>query len=589
MKPICSTNYLKLSTLITLFFLNNALIAQSPLSCDNPSGNYNNPYDGISPCKSSSTSGFVDTFEDRIIANGGLSSAGVKAAGKIRSILVNQSINKIGGFAWLTNSQGNQAYADPDVVGSTFAIDEDGDCVYEREDELLDIILFNQFDEIILYNVPAILEKGSKYLIPHAGSYYDNQIQVNQKAEWHLARFIEKCHSKGLDIHAVVPGNIDYSEFYNFHDEYTKRDDEPFDKWLDTISKEFLSRYQDVWLYSPEDVTYLEYGQDTLFLPLDSDGKISDVDKYIVDLYNFNVFQFRLNNGYITQNNQDIPVDCSFQLSENCNSGFDGHIAEIEWWDYSGVNPDTDFGKLLGVLNASNNYAQSGLVSCYPEIYTFQDRLDRPTTWTGSSYTAQQRANLIDGLVDRVYLYAYQRVPCDCYWGTSNDNTPNSDEKDFFVKVGYFSNNNIPTEIYPVFNGKFYDASTVSGSVPDHYADGSYGCTGFTNNDDCDYCYNRAGDAMRSLPTSASIIKLGYVENIFQEQYNFDPNNYSPNVSTPNSIPGYAWLKSSVLLYGGVINSIDEVGDEDNLITVYPNPSSGEFEIITDVTENNLI
>ena len=199
----------------------------------------------------------------------------------------------------------------------------------------------------------------------------------------------------------------------------------------------------------------------SFFLPLDSDGRISDIDKYVVDLYNFAVFQHRINNGYIQSENSTEDDPCSFVLPENCNVGFDAHFAEIEWWDDTlSANAESDFLKLLGVMQASYNYRTSGLFDCYPSLYVAQGQVDLPDSWTNwTSITSQQRADTIDHYADRIYIYAYQRVPCDCYWGQSNATTNDGDENDWFNKANYYSSNTISTEIYPVFNAKFYDST----------------------------------------------------------------------------------------------------------------------------------
>ena len=576
MKLTITLKFLLLATLILSFFKSTA----QSRSCIYPNGNYNPPQ-YITHCKSSSTASFNQDWLDRISALGGMSQAGIKSSTRKRSVFVNESINGKGGFSVLLQNGANYT-PDAAEVGSTFAIDEDGDCIYEREDALLTKLQFNLFDEIILYNVSSILTQGDELLVSGQGSQtpFSNNLNVTQKAEWHLARFLNKAHNMGFEVAAVVPEGaaLEYDKFYNFHIEYADKRSN-IDEFFADISEAFLQRYIDLWINDPSNVTYKGYGEDTLFLPLDSDGRISDIDKYVVDLYNFAVFQHRINNGYIQSENSTEDDPCSFVLPENCNVGFDAHFAEIEWWDNtSGTTAQSDYLKLEGVMQASYNYRTSGLFDCYPSLYVAQGQVDLPDTWTNwTNMTPQQRADEIDLYADRIYIYAYQRVPCDCYWGQSNATTNDGDENDWFNKANYYSSNTISTEIYPVFNAKFYESTIYNSNEPMYYGDGNFGCNG--NSSQCDYCYNRVGDALRTLPSNADPIKLGYVENVWQEQYDFDPATTSPSV--PNSIGGYAWFKSTVLDGAGVINSTkSDINRINNKAYLYPNPSTGIFTII---------
>lgn len=502
----------RISAFIFLLF-SQFLISQyqqtGPLSCINPNGNYTPP-DSIEHCKSGITSDFDSNWLERIEANGGISQAGIKSVSKKRSVFVNESINKTGGFAVFQSvDNDSQAKMDPDAVGSTFAIDEDGDGIYEREDKLLNKLYSNLIDEIILYNIADILEKGDRMLVSGTGSQsiFENKLSEEQTVNWHLARFIKKAKNKGFEVVAIVPDGIEdnYQKFKDFHHNYGE--------------------------------------------------------------------------------------------SDNGSSSFDGHFFEIEWWDSSNhLNAEEDYEELTHILEFSDSIRNSDFYEYYPSSYVAQNQVDKPEAWSEwLSLTAQERADKIDSLTDRIYIYAYQRVPCDCYWGLSNGTTLNKTENDWYKKVSYFKNNEFQTDIYPVFNAKYYDSLQFENDRPSYFSDGNYGCN--SNDDDCDFCYNKVGDIMRRLPNTADGIRLGYVENIWQEQFDFD---HSTDEEISINIQGYSWFKSSVLDGAGVILSdtttivpkdttltpIDSTTSVKNQMekstNISPNPSSKEVFIESD-------
>lgn len=124
------------------------------------------PYTKTDKCRAVANGDFDYTFGDRVSALG--STAGHKK--KPRSLFVNQKLNGEGNFAETKriipgSSSNYDRYSDPRTVGSTFAIDGDGDCVYEREDELLHWVAQNHFNEIVMYNVSELLIYGHRDLI----------------------------------------------------------------------------------------------------------------------------------------------------------------------------------------------------------------------------------------------------------------------------------------------------------------------------------------------------------------------------------------------------------------------------------------
>ena len=197
--------------------------------------------------------------------------------------------------------------------------------------------------------------------------------------------------------------------------------------------------------------------------------------------------------------------------------------------------------------------------------------------------TEQQRANLVDEYAHRIYLYDYNKNPCDCYWGRGNNST-SGDLKDFNHRVSVLSNNGYgadngtaETFILPVFLAKYHDINIINDpNVPSVYGDNKKGC----NNDltACDYCNSKSGTALNDLATNGLQKGLGYVENIFQEQYNFDATNTSTN-NSDNHIFGYSWFKSRILLDNDFVSSTENIEKTNYFSKVYPNPSSSYFEV----------
>ncbi|KAB1064692.1 T9SS type A sorting domain-containing protein [Salibacter halophilus] len=571
---------------LTLFAIN----AKSQ-SCTSPTNNP--PFNESFKCMYDTMSGFGDTWGERIQDYDDYTGGQAAMKKRYRSVFVNQSINRVGGFAVVdSNSSGTKYYFDPNDVGSTFGIDEDNDCVYERENELLDFLVDNHFDEIILYNVSGILKDGDQtakdYDVNNNNPFtpYDNIMKEEKKLEWHLARFIYKAKNDyNLKVVGAVPGLTKpqyYGRFYSYYDEYSRNWYDDYTEMIEGFNEAFIDSYEDTWLNNPEDLKYLDYGEDTLFLPKDSQGRISYIDKVIVDAYNLHLFEFRVKNGFITNATGE---ECN-EIGEGeniCDNAFDGHLFEWEWWNNNVVADDKheqELDKLLGLIEFSAKLKEL-VEPCYPEHYVTQDNFS-DNGWTGLYRTEQRRADLVDSIAHRIYLYSYHKNPCDCYWGRANN--PNSTYNDFNYKVNLLKNNDFGNPlpygesfILPVFMAKYHDQSLLNDpNRPVYYGDGNMGCDNVQ--DSCDYCSERTGRALLDLQNNGYQPYLSYVENIFQEQYDFDTATHAGN--SDSHIFGYCWFKSRLLQDNSFISSDGKtLTDKGNNIKVYPNPSNGLYNI----------
>lgn len=195
-----------------------------------------------------------DDWGDRIADYANQPMVGAKQ--KFRSVFVNENINGRGGFANPKDAATqNNIHFDPNAVGSTFAIDVDGDAIYEREDALLQKLVDLDFDEIALYNVSKILKKGTLTVTSLdvnnsiTNQPYDNMMGETQPADWHLARFVSKAKNDyGLRVLAVVPSNkahTDYEdEFYSFFDVWARS--MPYDSNdVENFFMYFITKYQE--------------------------------------------------------------------------------------------------------------------------------------------------------------------------------------------------------------------------------------------------------------------------------------------------------------------------------------------------------
>ncbi|MDR9399725.1 MAG: T9SS type A sorting domain-containing protein [Salibacter sp.] len=537
-------------------------------------------------------SGFGDSWGDRIQAYDDYTGGQANMKKRYRSVFVNQSVNREGGFANVERSiSGSDTtyYLDPNAVGSTFAVDLDNNCIYERENELLDDLTNNHFDEIILYNVSSILRNGDEvakdYVSPTGqNTPFDNIMKEEKKLEWHLARFIYKAKTEyDFKVVGAVVGltQTEFDDrFYSYYDEYSRSWYDGYAEMIEGFSDAFLDEYEDTWLNNPQDLNYLDYGEDTLFLPKDANGRISYIDKLIVDAYNLHLFEFRVKNGFITNATGE---ECNeIGTGENiCDNAFDGHLFEHEWWNNNEISNDKheqELDKLLGLIEFSAGLKEL-VEPCYPEHYVAQDNFT-DSDWTDLTRTEQRRADLVDSIAHRIYLYSYHKNPCDCYWGRANSNT----FKDFNHKVSLLKNNSFGNPlpygesfILPVFNAKYNDSSLIKDpNRPQYYGDGNKGCANI--DDHCDYCSERSGRALLDLQNHGYQPYLGYVENIFQEQYDFDTATHVLN--SDNHIFGYCWFKSRIMQDNSFVSSDGEtLTDKRSSITVYPNPSNGLYNI----------
>ena len=470
-------------------------------------------------------------------------------------------------------------------------------------------IVANNFDEIILYNVSAILAHGDELASDHSDNdpIFDNTMLENETMEWHLARFIYKAKDQhNLKVVASVPDDISNSSyqdrFYQFYVDYARTSiPDNYAEIADQIENYFINKYGPIWASTPERLPYLDYGEDTLFFPV-VDGRISWVDKTLTDIYNLNLFEYRVRTGLVGENNWGIPEDEQPLEAINpigtgdnkCKNAFDGHLFEWEWW----VRPKDQYGNtmswsqyqvdsnLLGLLELIHfsKALQTLAEPCYPQHYVVQDYFSN-TSFQNTFFTEQQRANKIDSIADRVYLYSYHKNPCDCYWGQGN-NTTIGDPKDFNYKVNLLANNNYGsgnngggTFVLPVFMAKYYDSVLInSPDVPQEYGDGNRGCN--NDLDNCDYCSAKSGTALNFLYDNGYPKELGYVENSFQYQYDFDGANTSPQ-NSDNIIFGYTWFKTRLLQDNSFVSGINdsELGESYYTWRVYPNPTSNNFTL----------
>lgn len=574
-----------------LFFFGES---QSQVNCPNPAGippytEFNKCLDGpaSSANVSYANSNFDHTWEERInnYSNPGF----VNWKQKYRSLFVNQSINLVGGFAVPKSSP--SIHFDPNAVGSTLGVDGDNDGVYERENQLLQKIVDSHFDEIILYNVSNVLEFGDDIADDYSknpGEDYDNFMLDNKPMDWHLARFIYKAkNSYGLKVIASVAYNKNdvldkYSDFYDYFNSYGRSEGLPYDSQkVADVAQYYIDKYQDIWENNPEELKYLDYGEDTLLLPRDGAGRISILDKALVDVANLNLFEYKVKTGIM--NNLPGSAESEIGTGENkCDNAFDGHLFEWEWWDKS--DPDNALTAMLQLIQISKSFQQETDI-CYPEHYVVQDEFDDPG-WNGTFRTEQERADAVDKKADRIYLYTYHKNPCDCYWGRGNyvhPDPPSLDKQDFKYQVELLKNNTYGEDefysgsiILPVFNGKFDCPDLVNSTdIPQSYGDGNHGCNGAPG---CDYDVKYSGVALNDLAANGLPKQFEYVENIFQEQYDFDVYNTSQQYSS-NVIYGYCWFKSRILSDNGVVSSKEDVKKDKSSVNVYPNPSNDIFNI----------
>jgi hypothetical protein len=519
---------------------------------------------------------------------------------KYRSILVGAKINGLGDLSIFQKDPNSisDGYFDPNAPGSRIGIDGDGifptNCVYEREDEFLTWCQGQQMDEIILYGIADVLSKGSREAIeydqPAPLEPFTNNLQEFHKAEWHIARFIRKAKKDyGLHVVAVLGDKTGNAKlFYDFQEEFSRNG---FSNQIGDLTDDFFQMYANLWLMHPEQVDYVEYDEDTLFFPKDASGRISYQDKMIKDVYNYAVYEFRLRNNYI----QKVESSCTTlpDPDVNCEMNFDAYMIEWEWWlNYS----DTDFDDMKSFLRNVKKKLINEEWACKPEVYVFQNEFG---VTASSNYTEQQRADSIDKWADRIYLYSYHKNPCDSYWGYGSSSL----QKKFYHKVQLLSNNNFGsaggrTVVVPVFNAKFYNYSrALAANYPNpnytqFYNDQKFDCQdadgdGIIEIRECDYCQNYTGHFLNELKTYNAPwpgawsfnSNLGYMESIFQDQYDLDQNNFN-NGNQNNIIFGYAWLKFSLLYENDFISSIDVAKVQpSNSVIIYPNPTSGLLRI----------
>ena len=573
---------------------------------------------------------FNETIMDVLSAMGGTSAncyqtPGDKNISKKRSVFVNGMLNDAGYFGYVEKDYFNNSttatyYTNPNQEGNIFALDIDGDCTYEREDTFINWLLANDFDEINLYNVYDILEKANRDIVSVTASEINqlssqadkgwsppvgNTMMAIEKAEYHLFRFVHTVKSNGIDVNFILEGQkveADAEMFYEFNADAGGEDPQ----WpLNEICQQYLEvAFPGIGKRSGNDeiLEYITYKDaPILVLPKDSLDRISTLDKALIDIYNMKVFNMRASAGLITPGSNPCP---NSPVSGGCSSTFDAILFENEWWDDQITNHDATLNQLEEVVKFARCFANDNYSSCEPKIYGTADYF-HDNGWSNQIYTEQERANKVDGMFDRIYLYSYHSSPCDCYNGTQS-----SIEKKFWHKLDLLRNNGRggvidpisgtkESDIYPVFSAEFFetDISSVKYYTKPRYYDNStgvetIGCNGSSSK--CDYCTDYSGRFMNELNSSLNNLgsqscpttpgkRLGYVENIFQHQYDLDPTTSQSAPYGENHINGYSWLKSATLQDNNVSGKkATSVGLEDNeqpRIQVYPVPANDVLNI----------
>ena len=539
--------------------------------------------------------------------------AGVKDVfnqGRKRSVFVNGMVNGFGGFAVIDKvgalPNGNFKYSsNPNKPGVSFAVDIDGNidanghCQYEQENDLLNWCTTNLVDEINLYNVSRILSHGSDLLVnasapnfptgnnvqePSSNSI-NNNLQETETAEWHLARFIYTTKQLGIDVNAILP--IEFTDdklehqFYHFQIEQGDRMPVDIDDELCSTAVQFAmagnpNGNNSGWA-GPQ---YIKYDESPIqVLPTDELGRISDIDKAIIDIYNYTIFNYRVSEGIVVQRS---PPCSNIPTSPMCDKIFDGMLMEREWW--TKANPDVQLDLLVDLKQFAQCLALKLRPICEPKIYTVAHVFSNPS-WPTGGYTEQQRADIVDTHFERIYLYSYHKNPCDCYNGTNS-----ALEKEFDHKQLLLRNNNLgaivgalgnETDIYPVFQAEFHDDTRWS----DDRDFTSLGCGSASGV--CDYCVDYSGRFLNDLHNNWGVTKkIGFVENIFQKQYDLDDiNNQYHSTYGENHINGYAWFKSSALRnenVSGKTTNVNTLGSKPVVaFEIYPNPATDEMNITT--------
>ena len=587
-------------------------------------------------CRTSTGGAINATYGQALSAMGGsigdcYDGIGSKNTNKKRSVFLNGKLNNGGGFAMIQYQQDSTGttvfFTNHNQEGSVFATDIDGDGTYEGEDDLISWLLQNQFDEINLYNIEHILNYGSTKIKSASSSLISNQPQVRkgwnpitpnlmceeEMVEFHLFRFVHKAKSQGLKVNFVLSKDVSNAGSQEFYDYNLNAGGEDPQFPL----REICEQYQEIMFpgfgksNSEEDLSYISYEEATLLvLPRDSIGRISLLDKKLIDIYNFHVFNIRVQQGLITPS----PQSCTGTISATgCLGTFDAILFEEEWWDrpdtiaWSNFNPDANLNQLKEVIDFTKCLANDMYATCEPEIYGVADKFTN-SSWTNPqiTYTEQDRANIVDEIFDRIYLYSYHTHPCDCYNGTQS-----SASNKFEHKVELFRDNNRggikntstgkkETEIYPVFHAEYYEPDTnnvYNWTKPRDYSiqggTQTLGCDNSTSK--CDFCTDYTGrffnawDSMMVMPNNPMCLsapgrRLGFVENVFQNQYDLDPITSQASPEGPNNINGYCWYKSSTLQINQISGKKGYLGSEELAVEqglkVFPNPANEYINVV---------
>ena len=569
----------------------------------------------------------------------GFANIGDKNQSMKRSIFLNGKINNTGGFAVIQSINLNPSnpdvyFANHNQEGSVFATDVDNDCNYEGEDNLLNWLANNGFDEINLYNIDHILQNANRELVSvtqqEIDNHYNNQqdeqgwepttdnlMQEHEKTEFHLLRFIHKAKVQyGLEVNFILSGKKDLAdseEFYVYNLNGGGEDPQyPLNEYYCDMYRDvaFPGMFKTSSGSDPEPLQYILYEEaEILVNPRDSLGRISFLDKALIDLYNMHVFNIRVENQLISPSSQS----CTGTINvSNCSGTCDAILFEYEWWDNTAGTeapddptfyPDAELLELKELVRFSKCFPNNMYASCEPKVYGTADYFKRTQSnhnWVNNTLSEQQRANYVDDMFDRIYLYSYHKNPCDCYNGLGTSTT----ETDFNHKVALFNNNNFggiinpsnsirSTEIYPVFHAEYHETDMNEVFHYTHPRDYAFdntntiqyiGCGNSSGK--CDYCsdysgrfFNDLGTYINNQNSSYTVSagkRLGFVENIFQSQYDLDPATSAPVNFGQNQVNGYCWFKSGTLYKNQISNKNATTGINsisNQVLKIYPNPA----------------
>jgi hypothetical protein len=464
----------------------------------------------------------------------------------------------------------------------------DGDCDYEREDQLLDNLVNNGFTEVYIYNVSKIFDQASIDVQVSGG----NNPQEILTHEEHLARFITKAKKDyGLKVYAAISSVLTneedrpdlYDQYYSHQGDFGTKTlpsnisevDESCDEYF---QRQYVGegRYGKSASYSLPN--YFNIEDVDLFYPVDSAGKYSTYDKMMVDVANVSIYNERVENG--AMENAASSINCGDIDPSNCYASFDGIVTEWEWWN-KGNYADARLNEFIYLLKMIKCLNNSLYIDCKLDALAYQGWFE-DNDWVNTSYTPQVRANYVDKYADKILLYTYKKHACATY----EDGTGGNANRMFSNRAEYFSNNGFgsltgnSTAIQPIFSSERCVVSEKNLECPQ--------TAQYDQDERCDYYQNYSGAFIIDYNGyyNTSNTKIGIVERVFQNQYDFDDLRTSSS-NTDNQITGYSWFKTNTLFSvtnnfsGKKALSSPTVSDRLQNLNVYPNPSQGDVWVKT--------